>query len=59
MVANGLGKKSGERLSDRLVQGTVKFGGGSLMMWGCMTWEGVGYAAKIYGRMDGIFTFKF
>ncbi|KIK73065.1 hypothetical protein PAXRUDRAFT_836327, partial [Paxillus rubicundulus Ve08.2h10] len=31
----------------------VKFGGGSLMMWGCMTWQGVGYAAKIDGRMDG------
>ncbi|KIK23130.1 hypothetical protein PISMIDRAFT_36614, partial [Pisolithus microcarpus 441] len=25
----------------------LKFGGGSLMMWGCMTWEGVGYATKI------------
>jgi transposase len=46
-------KKAGEGLSDRLVQGTLKFGGGSLMMWGCMTWEGVGYAAKIDGRMDG------
>jgi len=23
------------------------------MMWGCMTWEGVGYVAKIDGRMDG------
>ena len=46
-------KKSGERLSDRLVEGTVKFGGGSVMIWGCMTWEGVGYAAKIDGRMDG------
>jgi transposase len=46
-------KKSGEGLSDRLVQGTVKFGGGSVMVWGCMTWEGVGYAAKIDGRMDG------
>ena len=23
------------------------------MMWGCMTWQGVGYAAKIDGRMDG------
>src|SRR5579863_9446168 len=44
-------KKAGEGLSDRLVQGTLKFGGGSLMMWGCMTWEGVGYAAKIDGRM--------
>ena len=45
-------KKAGEGLSDRLVQGTVKFGGASLMMWGCMTWEGVGMACKIDGRMD-------
>ena len=45
-------KKAGEGLSDRLVQETVKFGGGSLMMWGCMTWEGVGMACKIDGRMD-------
>src|SRR5260370_36745185 len=22
------------------------------MMWGCMTWEGPGYACKIDGRMD-------
>ena len=46
-------KKTGEGLNDRLVQGTVKFGGGSLMMWGCMLWEGVGFACKIDGRMDG------
>jgi len=46
-------KKAGEVLNNRLVQGTLKFGGGSLMMWGCMTWEGVGYAIKIDGRMDG------
>ena len=26
-----------EGLSDRLVEGTVKFGGGSVMIWGCMT----------------------
>ena len=45
-------KKAGEGLSDRLVQGTRKFGGGSLMMWGCMMWEGPGYAVKIDGRMD-------
>ena len=38
-------KKSGEGLSDRLVQETVKFGGDSVMVWGCMAWEGVGYAA--------------
>ena len=46
-------KKSGEALSDRLVKETKKFGGGSLMMWGCMLWEGVGYACKIDGKMDG------
>jgi Transposase/DDE superfamily endonuclease len=46
-------KKSGEGLTDRLVEGTLKFGGGSLMMWGCMLWDGVGYACRIDGRMDG------
>jgi len=46
-------KKAGEGLSDRLVEGTLKFGGGSLMVWGCMLWDGVGYACKIDGRMDG------
>ena len=45
-------KRPGERLSDRLVEVTVKFGEGSVMIWGCMTWEGVGYAAKIDGRMN-------
>ena len=46
-------KKSGEGLSDRLVHGTVQFDGGSVMVWSCMNWEGVGYAAKVDGRMDG------
>jgi len=45
-------KREGEGLNDRLVQGTVKFRGGSLMFWGCMFWEGVGYGTKIKGRMD-------
>ena len=45
-------KKPGEGLSDRLVEGTLKFGGGNLMIWGCMSWDGVGYACKIDGRMD-------
>jgi transposase len=46
-------KRAGEGLSDRLVEGTQKFGGGSVMIWGCMMWEGPGYACKIDGRMDG------
>jgi hypothetical protein len=45
-------KLPGENLNDRLVEGTLKFGGGSLMMWGCMAWEGVGYGCKIDGKMD-------
>jgi transposase len=46
-------KRSGEGLSDRLVQRTLKFGGGFLMVQGCMMWEGTGYAVQIDGRMDG------
>ena len=45
-------KKTGEGPSDRLVEGIVKFGRGSLMIWGCMTWDGVGMACKIDGNMD-------
>ena len=45
-------KKAGEGLSNRTVQGTVKFGGGSLMLWGCFGWDGVGWATRIEGRMD-------
>lgn len=46
-------KKAGEGLSDRLVEDTLKFGGGSVMMWGCMMWDGVGYACKVDGTMNG------
>lgn len=41
----------GEGLSDRLIQETLKFGD-SLMMWGYMTWENIGFATKIDGRID-------
>ena len=37
-------KKSEEELSDRLVEETAKFEGGSIMILGCMTWKGVEYA---------------
>ncbi|KAJ3481984.1 hypothetical protein NLI96_g7289 [Meripilus lineatus] len=46
-------KQAGESLSDRLVGGTVKFGGGNLILWECMGWEGIGYACRIEGKMDG------
>ena len=41
-----------EDLTDRTVRGTVKFGGGSIMMWGCITYKGVGNACRIEGNMD-------
>jgi transposase len=45
-------KRVDEPLTDQLVQGTKKFGGGSIMVWGCMTWDGAGMACKIDGKMD-------
>ena len=45
-------KQVGEGLIPREIQGTVKFGGGNIMVWGCMSWEGVGQLAEVEGRMD-------
>lgn len=45
-------KKPGSTLTEQHVKGTVKFGGGSLMIWGCMTAQGVGYACRIDGNMN-------
>src|SRR5229473_8508669 len=45
-------KQVGEGLISREVQGTVKFGGGKIMVWGCMGWEGVGQLAEVEGRMN-------
>jgi transposase len=41
-----------EPLQPRSVKATVKGGGGSLMIWGCVTSQGVGYIAEIEGIMD-------
>lgn len=45
-------KKKGEPLSTRLTTPTVKHGGGNLMVWGCMGWEGVGMVVEVQGRMN-------
>src|SRR3569623_1697221 len=39
-------------ITSRTVQGTVKFGGGNVMVWSCMSWHGPGYIAKIDETMD-------
>jgi transposase len=36
----------------RQVKQTVKFGGGSIMLWDCMTFQGSGMFCRIEGRMD-------
>lgn len=45
-------KQKGEGLIEREVQNTVKFGGGNIMVWGCMEWSGVGQLAEVEGRMN-------
>ena len=45
-------KKKGEGLIAREVQGIVKFGGGSLMIWGCIGWNGVGILSEVEERMN-------
>ena len=54
-IENGLKwtwRKPQHALQDYHVQGTFKHGGGSLMFWGCVTWNGVGQACKIEGTLD-------
>lgn len=45
-------KREGENLDNRLVKPTVKFGGGSVFVWGCFTSKGVGYLCRIDGGLD-------
>ena len=46
-------RRVGEEYLAECVQLTVKFGGGSVMVWGCISCNGVGPLAKIDGRMEG------
>jgi transposase len=44
--------RDGESRQPRQVKQTVKHGGGSLMIWGCMTAHGPGFLCRIMGTMD-------
>jgi transposase len=46
-------KKDGTSLQSHQVQEKVKHGGGSIMIWGCMTVDGVGFMCKIEGTLNG------
>lgn len=41
-----------EKFSEKHVKPTVKFGGGNIMIWGCLTFAGVGGLALIEGNMN-------
>jgi len=45
-------KRPGATLRDRDVEGKAKHGGGSIMVWGCMTNQGVGFACWVQGRIN-------
>jgi len=44
--------RHGQERNSQHYKGTTKFGGGSLILWGCMTAEGVGFATRIDGGLD-------
>jgi transposase len=47
-------KRTTERLQPKHVKQTVKHGGSNIMIWGCITYDGPGYLAKIDDIMDKV-----
>jgi transposase len=50
---NHVWRKVGERYRLECVKKTVKHGGGSVMVWGCMSWQGPGPLGVIEDTLDG------
>lgn len=45
-------RPNGQRLNPKYCKGTVKHGGGNIMVWGCFSGQGIGPIHKIDGIMD-------
>ena len=45
-------RSPGEAYNQDCIQSTVKFGGGSVMFWGCFGWHGVGPLVVVEGNMN-------
>lgn len=41
----------GEKYSDQQAIPTANFGGGSIMFWGCMGWQGTGFGCRLDGPL--------
>uniref|UniRef100_A0A915ED36 Transposase n=1 Tax=Ditylenchus dipsaci TaxID=166011 RepID=A0A915ED36_9BILA len=41
-----------KRFDPKYTKGTVKFGGGNIMVWGCFSWHGLGPLRLVNGKMD-------
>ena len=49
---NHVWRKDGEAYSRKNTVPTVKFGGGSIMIWGCFSVKGMGKISVIDGKMN-------
>jgi len=50
--SNNEPKVKAGNIDPKLIMPTVKYGGGSIMVWGCMTWDGSSFLAKIDSGLD-------
>ena len=46
-------RRAGEDFLPECIQQTVKFGGGNVMMWGCVSGEVVGPLVRVEWRLNG------
>lgn len=48
-------RPANEQFNPKYTKKTVKYGGGSIMVWGCFSWYGVGPLHRIKGIMDAVY----